>query len=815
MVTGVAIVSLAVGMGANAAIFSVFERLVWRQLPVNEPKRLVNLLAPGPKPGSHSSTQAGGLDSLFSYPMFRDLEREQSVFTALAAHRSFGANLSYRGSTLSGEGMFVSGSYFETLGLEPALGRLLTQQDDRTPGAHPVAVLSYFYWADRFGADPAVLDSTLIVNGQPLTIVGVAPRGFDGTTLGTRPRVFVPISMREALQPGWTGLDNRRSYWLYLFGRLGKGVSIEDAEAALNVPYRTVLTAVEAPLQQGLSEQTLDRFRNKSILLEPGPRGQSERYAETRVPVLVLFGVTAVVLLIACVNITHLLLTRATDRAPEIALRLALGARRHQLIGQSLVESLLLSTSGALLGLFVGHATLRWIMSLLPNGNGPEAFGFEMGGAVWLFLGCLAALTGLLGLFPAWFTTRRNLVAALRNQSGQSTQGTAGFVRGALGTLQIAISLTLLIAAGLLSKSLYNLSRADLGLDVEQLVTFGVSPELNGYTPAQSHTLFERLEEELTAIPGVTQATASVVPLIADNNWGNDVFVEGYSTDPDIDRRANFNEVGVGYFRTLGMVLIRGREINSGDVLGTPKVAVVNEAFARRFNIEEATVGTHMRIGSRGEHDIEIVGLVQDAKYSEVKQEVPPQYFLPYRQNENHGIMNFYVCAAGAPELLLPQIRQTVARLDANLPIDNLNTMEQQVVEHLAVDRLLSFLSGAFAAVATFLAAIGLYGVVAYAVAQRTREIGLRMALGADAMRVRRLVLRQVAFMAVPGALLGLALAASMGRIMTALLFELEGHDPTTFASGTLLVGAIAVTAGLIPAQLAASIDPLEALRSE
>lgn len=816
LVTTVAILSLALGMGANAAIFSLVESIILRHLPVQEPERLVNLLAPGPKSGSQSSNNAGDTDSIFSYPMFRDLEEGASeAFTGIAAHCAFGANLAYEGNTSSSAGMFVSGSYFEILGLEPALGRLFQVADDRTPGAHPLVVLSHSYWQKRFDRDPAILNESLIVNGRPLTILGVAPQGFRGTTLGSDPEIFVPISMREALVPGWEGLENRRSYWIYLFARLAPGVSLEQAQAAINVPYRAIIQDVELDLQTGASERTLERFKAKEIHLEPGPQGQSTMQEGASVPLLLLLGVTGFVLLIACANIANLLLVRATNRSGEIAVRLSLGAQRRQIIAQLLAESFLLAALGGVLGILVAQGTLRFLLSLMPAAGG-LGFDLAVGPATLLFLAVLTLVTGLVGLFPALHCTKGDLATALKGQAGKASasRGTKTF-RAAMATLQIALSMMLLISAGLFTKSLLNVSKVDLGIEVEHISSFGLSPDLNGYTDAASRNLFERTTEELQAYPGVTGVAASLVPLISGSNWGSNVSVQGFEAGPDTDTHSNYNEVGPGFFRTLGIPLVAGREFVAQDDLGTPKVAVVNETFARKFELGQDAVGKRMQIGSGGELDIEIVGLVKDASYSEVKDKVPPLVYLPYRQNERIGAINFYVRSATPPEQLLPSLRSVVSELDPNLPIENLQTLAMQVRDNVFLDRLLTTLSASFALLATLLAALGLYGVMAYSVAQRRHEIGLRMALGANASRVRRLVLGQVGWMTLVGSILGLLGALAVGRVAQSLLYEMEGHDPSVLLISVALLVLVALGAGLVPAQRAARIDPMTALREE
>ena len=816
-VTVVAIVSLALGIGATTAIFSIFNQLILASLPVKDPAQLVNLSAPGPKPGSQQCNQAGNCDIVFSYPMFRDLERIQTSFTGIAAHRLFGTNLAYRGQTLSGDGVYVSGSYFAVLGVQPALGRLLGPDDDRTLGASPVAVLSHAYWQSRLGADPRVLNDTLIVNGQALTIVGVAAKGFTGTTTGAAPQVFVPITMRTVLQPGGFKMDNRRGYWAYLFARLKPGVTREQAAIALNVPYRQILNDVEAPLQQGMSDQTMARFRAKSVLVEDGWRGQSSVHRQANTPLLLLLGLTALVLLIACANIANLLLARAASRASEMAIRLSLGASRTQLIVQLLTESCLLAVFGGLAGIAVARWTVDVIASLLPD-DASAMLSMEISVPVMLFAAVLTVGTGFLfGLFPALHSTRPDLLPTLKGQAGQPSGAKAAQrFRTTLATVQIALSMTLLASAGLFTRSLLNISRVDLGITTDNVVMFGVSPELNGYTYERARALFQRLEDELAAQPGVTGVATALVPLLMGNNWGTDLKVEGFKSGPDIDSNSRFNEVSAGYFRTMGVPLLSGREFTTADTLGAAKVAIVNEAFAEKFNLGRDAVGK--RIGNSGPKepmDIEIVGVVQNAKYSEVKAEVPPLFFRPYRQDEEVGAMVFYVRTAIDPGAFMVNVPRLVATLDANLPVENLRTLSQQVQNNVFMDRMVTTLSAAFAILATLLAAVGLYGVLAYTVAQRTREIGLRMALGAGPAQVRGMVLRQVGVMTAIGAAVGLAGAIAASRGAGALLYQLEGSDPAVLTLSAVVLALVALTAGFVPALRASRIDPMRALRWE
>ena len=816
-VTAVAVLSLALGIGANAAVFSLFDQMLLQALPVQEPGRLVNLGAPGPKPGSQSCNQAGDCDAVFSYQMFRDLERAStSVFSGVAAHVLFGANMSFRNQTRNGEALLVSGSYFPTLGVQPALGRLLTPADDQTIGGHYVTVLSHSYWTTHLGANPAVLNEQIVVNGQSMTIVGVTARGFEGTTLGSRPDVFVPLTMRKVMNPNFNGFENRRSYWAYVFARLKPGVSVQQATTAVNALYRPIVNDVEAPLQEGMSEQTMKRFRAKQLTLEAGQRGQSSIHTEARTPLLILFGITGIVLLIACANIANLLLARAANRSLEMAVRLALGASRRQLLTQLLTESVLLAIMGGVVSLLVARWTLSGISALLPP-DASESLHFQLQPSVVAFAAAMSIGTGLLfGMFPAIHSTRPDLITTIRANTGQpSGARAAARFRTSLVTVQIALSMALLISAGLFIKSLVNVARVDLGLKIDNLVVFGISPELNGYTPVRARALFARAEEELAAIPGVTAVTASRVPLLAGSNWGSSVNVEGFKKDPDTDDGSRFNEVGPAYFSTLGIPLMAGREFTPSEGLDAPKVAIVNEAFAKKFNLGRDAVGKRMGTGDKNEMDMEIVGLVQNAKYSEVKAEVPPMFVIPYRQDSTVGAMNFYVRTALSPDQLLRTIPVVIKKLDPNLPVEDLKTMPQQVRENVFMDRMISTLATAFAVLATLLAAVGLYGVLAYTVAQRTREIGVRMALGADSGRVRAMVLRQVGMMTLVGGVIGIAGALALGRAAKSLLFELQGHDPLVVVTAAVLLVVVALVAGYIPARRASRVQPMQALRYE
>jgi predicted permease len=584
------------------------------------------------------------------------------------------------------------------------------------------------------------------------------------------------------------------------------------------VPYKAIINDVEAPLQKGMSEQTMARFRARTVELAPGTNGQSDVMSEATAPLVLLLGVTAFVLLIACANIANLLLARGAARTSEMAVRLSLGASRRQLVGQLLTESCLLALFGGVAGIVVARWTLDGILAAMPS-DAADIATATLDPLVLLFAAALTLGTGFLfGLFPALHSTRPDLISALKNQAGQpSGARSASRFRTSLATAQIALSMALLVSAGLFTRSLMNVSRVNLGLDAENVVMFRLSPELNGYTSERSRQLFERLEDGLAAIPGATGVTNGLVPLLSGSNWGSSVAVEGFPAGPDTDTHSNYNEIGPAYFQTLGMTLLAGRDFTRSDAAGAPKVAIVNEEFARKFNLGRDAVGRRMASGGGRDTalDTEIVGLVKNAKYSDVKDPVPPLFFRPYRQDDRIGSIAFYVRTALDAEQFLTNIPKVVATLDPSLPVEDLRTLPQQVRENVFLDRLISVLSASFAGLATLLAAIGLYGVLAYTVAQRTREIGLRMALGADPGRVRVMVLRQVAKMTLIGGAIGLTLAVAIGRLAESLLYQLQGWDPAVLTSAAAALTLVALGAGFIPALRASQIEPMRALRYE
>ena len=652
-----------------------------RPLPVPEPERLVNLAAPGPKAGqTYRDLAIGDTEAQFSYPMFRDLERGQTGFTGLAGHTDFVANLSFRERPGYGRGALVSGSYFEVLNLRPALGRLITSDDEPRVGESAVVVLSHDYWQRQFGGDPNVLGEVLTVNGQELEIIGVAPDGFAGTVLGTRMEVFVPLTMRNLMHPTFTGRDdeNRFAYWLYSFGRLKPGVTLEQAVAQLNGLYGGILNEVEAPLltAQQLQGGTAERFRARQLKFSPGARGQSPVPATASRPLALLLGVTVLVLLIVCVNIANLLLARGASRAGEIAIRASIGASRGQLVKQLLAESFVLIAIGGVLSLLVAAFIVQLVGAMLPsnvnlglNALSPTALLFAAGASLVTVL--------VFGLTPAWRVSGADPARIMNAHASRSSGGRgAARFRGVLTTAQIAFSMVLLVLAGLFTQSLMNVTREDLGMDVESLVSFSITPHLNAYEPARLASLYDRLEETLAAQPGVRGVGTTAIPVLYDFSLGAPFSVEGFDAAPDADRGAAWSAVGSGYFDALSVPLVAGRAFTDRDTADSARVAIVNQTFARKFNLGDDAVGKRAAFGVTTDYFLEIVGVVADTKHASVKGEIPPLIYFPRRQMaEVFQSLWVYVRGAIGNDALLAMIPRVVAEIDPNVPVAVVETM--------------------------------------------------------------------------------------------------------------------------------------------
>jgi predicted permease len=696
------------------------------------------------------------------------------------------------------------------------LGRTLAPGDDGpVGGGNPVAVLGFGYWHDKLGGRTDVLNQPIRVNGQVFTVAGVLPKAFTGTTLGQEPDVYVPMSFKPLLTPNWNGTDKYSDYWIYLVGRLKPGTTREQAAAALNSTYRSVVE--DHAKQVKWREATrVERYRQSQLSLVPGRQGNSDTRDSRRTPLLILMVATVMVLLIAMANAANLLLARSAQRRRELAIRAAMGASRGELMGQLLTEALLLAAAGGVAGILLGQVTLRLLIAMMGEGETIYFVTSDLEWPVLLFAVGLSGLTGLIfGLYPAWDGARASVAMTLKDESGQSSSTTGSArVRKALVCAQVTISCILLIPTGLFLKSLVNLLHVDLGMNTEKLIGFGVSPSLNGYKPDQCRAIFERAEAELAAIPGVRGIATSLVPLIGNSNWGTDVRIEGGSPAVN-DNNSNslFNEVGPGYFGKIGIPLIAGREFTAADNAAAPKVAIVTQSFVKAFLEGRNPIG--LKIATEGAFDTEIVGVVKDHHYSSVKQQPPKLFYIPWRQDKRMNELNFYVRSAIPTDQVFSQVRRVMRSIDSDLPLENLRTLDEQIQRNIRNDRIVLQLAAAFAILATALAMLGLYGVMANSVTRRTREIGIRMALGAAPARIQGMVLREMLWILGVGLVTGVPAALLLARLTESQLYGVKSSDAAIVAGATIALALTAALAAYLPSRRAARIDPIRALRYE
>lgn len=816
-VTAIVILTLALGVGVNAGVFSVFHQILLQALTVPNPEEIVVLDSPGPRDGSVTTDGTGGDGQIFSYPLYRDLRSATDTLTGIAAFRSTGINLGARGQTTSGRGLLVSGNYFDVLALRPAAGRFFSGDELDSAGAPRVTVLSHRLWQDRFGGDLAMIGESVMINGQSLEIIGVAPPKFGGLNRFWPADAFVPLTLVDdlTLREEWS-LEDRRSHWLYLFGRLSDGVPIERASAGLAPIFRNLIREVEAPLQQGRSETWMQRFIARELHLLPGAQGQSNVLESLRTPLILLLCVAGLVLLVACVNITNLLLALGAAERGETAVRQALGAGRRHILGQRLAVLMLLAIAGALVSAPVAMATLRLVIHLLPASDAALLSAALDWRIMTIGLAASIVALGVAGTAPVLQALSNRPIEAMREQAARAGVGRAATrFRSMLVAGQIALALALLAVSGLFIRSLANINSVELGLEPESVLSFGISPARNGYSTEQARDLFRTIEKRLSGLPAVSAASVSMAPILTNSNWGSNLSIEGFDDSPDTDTNASFNAVGPDFFEALSIPLLRGRTFDESDRNGRPRVAIVNQAFLHKFELDEGGIGVRMATGqaSNVELDIEIVGVVGDAAYSSVKESIPPQFFLPMYQTENVGSASFYVRARQEPETLAPEVRALVAQLDPNLPINDLFTLDVVAGTTVVVDRVIATLSIVFAVLATTLAAVGLFGVLSFALAQRIGEIGLRAALGAAPTRLRWMMLAQTFRLAIAGGAVGLVLAWLLGNMARGLLYELSPFEPLVILGAMAVLLCVVLLASWLPASRAARIHPVQALR--
>jgi len=807
--TAVAVLCLALGIGVNTAIFSLIDALLLRPLPgVEDPARLVNV---------YTSDFSSGRFGTSSYPDYIDYRDQNQVFSELAAYASNQpVNLSTGSEPERVPAIIATGNYFSVLGVKAALGRTLLPEDDRTPGAHPVAVISYQIWERDFGSARDVIGKTLTLNGHSFTVIGVAPKDFRGTDLRAAPAVWVPMAMYAQINPVFArfGPFNRRgARTFFMVGRLKPEVSLEQAQANIDAIAAQLAQAYPntnlGTLQQPDKPRPMTLVPISHAMIGPPARESTKRFTQ------VLMAVVGFVLLIACANVANLLLARARGRQREIAVRLALGARRSRIVRQMLTESMLLSFLGGGLGLLIA----LWLSDLLLSLQALASFtalDLSLDSRVLGFTLAASLLTGILfGLAPALHASRPSLIPALKDvEIGSGTVSRQFGLRNLLVVFQVALSLVLLIGAGLFLKSLQQAYATDLGFQADNGLLASVDMARQGYSEAQARTFYQQLVERVEGLPGVRSVTlAQYIPINAGGSRTG-VFIEGYTPQPGEDLELNFNIVDQNYFQTLGIPLLMGRSFGDQDAQSAPKVVIINETMARRYWSGENPLGKQISLqGPQGPFH-EIVGVVKTGKYRNLREEPIPYFYAPFSQ-QYQSRLTIFVRTAGEPNAVLPALRAEVQRLDKNLPLFDVRTLAEHLGIALAQERTSAMLIGSFALLALILAAVGIYGLMSYAVAQRTHEIGIRLALGAQAGDVLKLVLWQSLKLAGIGVAIGLAGALAITHLVSSMLYVISPTDPSTFAGVALILTAVMLFASFIPARRAAKVDPMIALRYE
>ncbi len=847
-VTAIALLSLALGIGANTALFSVVDAMLLKTLAVKDPEQLVLFRSVAPREfssgsysGNSNTDPATGERTMtsFAYQSYQRMREQQGPLAELFAFGNVSLNVNSDGRVDTASGQAVSGNYFTGLGLQPFLGRMLTDEDDK-PEATPVAVLSHRYWQERFGSDNLVVGKQINLNNVAFTVIGVTPPGFDGTMgVGSSQDVTVALQQAEPL----LFVDRQRSYvrgasiwWLRLMGRLKPGATAEQAQAQLtNAFHQSVVEHRAARQAQAIADggnriTDLDPKSYPRLFADPGGQGEMNMRRYYAPSLYLLLGVVGLVLLIACANVANLLLSRAASRQKEIGLRLALGASRRRLIRQLLTESLLLSGLGGALGVLFALWIKDGLLAVSDwGGRGLRALEPQLDWRVLGFTFGLSLLTGLVfGLAPAWRTTKLDLTPAMKESGRSSSTVHRSWLSRGLVVFQVALSLLLLVGAGLFVRTLVNLQRVDPGFNTQNLLLFDVSPGLIGYKDDKLRLVYQQIAERLETVPGVQAVTFSRMALLAQGASSSSVFLrEALNSPPDAEGR--IKPSGDGYRHTvrenfldaMGIPLLRGRTFTTHDDTKTPRIAVVNQTFANKYFPNQDPIGKRFTFDTAKPDEIEIVGVAQDAKYTRQRDEIPPTVYSSFRQDRPMGSGTFEVRTGGDPNTVVAAMRQAVKEVEPNLPIGVVRTQIEQGDETLRMERLFAKLLTLFGLLAQQLAAIGLFGVLAYTVSQRTHEIGIRMALGASRADVLKMILRQGMTLAVIGVVLGLAGAYVLTKYLeswialSSMLFGVQVSDPLTYGVIAVLLTVVAFIACYIPARRATKVDPMVALRYE
>ena len=815
----IAIGSLALGIGANTLIFAVTKSLLLDKLAVPHPDELRLLeWSAGDKSVVHrmwgyfDNVNGREISTSFSYPVYQQIRKQNQSLQNIFAFKPFGRATAMIGGRAEAVTMeMVSGNYYRTLDVKPVLGRPIEDADDGNVGSGPVVVISDGYWARRFGKSPDVIGKKIALNSIPITIVGVNPPGFTGaySTHGS-PDVFLPFSMQPIVDPKWKNslLTDTQTWWVLMMGRLKPGVAEQTALAALNVSLNAAVRAT----------MTVGKYDEVPVLaLSDGSRGQNES-AELAQPAYVLMSLAGFVLLLACANLANLLLARASGRQRELSVRLALGAGRGRILRQMLTESLMLSVAGGAAGLLIGYLGRDAIPHLLSSPWEIAETTSKFDWKVFAFGTAISVLTGVLfGLAPAWKATRTQVSSGLKANAQTATRRRHNYAGKTIVMVQVALSILLLVGAGLFMRTLMNLNHARLGFRPENILLFELQPPRTRYSAAQGTALFHQIEERLAIVPGVDSVTLSAVPLIA-GNISNSGFIPDGQPVPSGKKRlvADTNLVGEHFFDTFNIPVIAGRSFRETDTETSPLVAVVNQALVKEFFQNTTPVGKTFKADAKSTQSIEIVGICKDAKYDRLRRDPHPTFYMPYRQNvDGEEGMTYEVHTQMKSPAIVPALRDAVASVDKDLPLLDIRTQVEQINDTTKQERIFASLTSGFGILALVLACIGIYGIMAYTVSRRTNEIGIRLALGAQPGRVLRMVLSEAWWLAIVGVVVGLSAALAMGRLIASMLYGLRPYDPSTLVTAALLLISVALAASWIPARRAASVDPMQALRHE
>jgi len=798
--TAVAVITLALGIGVNSTVFSIVNAYLFQPLPVKDPDQLVAL-------GTKDNTFEVPYE--VSYPNYEDLRDRTEVFSGVIAFHNAVFNLAADGQPERAWAEFVTGNYFSMLGVDAVLGRTFTAEESRVPGAEPVIVLSFAYWQKRFGGQESAIGRTVKLNGIPFTIIGVAPQSFKGTESLLALELYVPLGMQERFYPKSAGRFARRGDTnLHVLARLKPGVSLDQARAAVAV------------LARQLEQKYPETNKATSFALEIETHSRPIISIAEYVPRIagVFMALVGLVLLIACANVANLMLARAMARQKEIAIRLALGASRARIVRLLLTESILLAVAGGMFGWLLSFWAIDWLTSIRVSTDTPVRFAIEPDWRVQVFSLGIAVLTGLIsGVAPALQTSSPNLNETLKEGGRSSAASGRHRIRSLLVVGQVAVSLLILICAGLFIQSAKNAEKIDMGFRTENLSMASMDPEAQGYDEARGRRFFKQLTDGVGTLPGVTNASLASTTPLAYNNSTQDVFFEGRAAGREEEDRTTIfcNTVGHGYFQTMATAVLRGREFTERDDESSPKVAIVNETMAKRYWPDQEALGKRFALKREGPY-LEVIGVVRDGKYVFLGEDPRAFFYIPFGQNYR-GEMTIFVHSAGDDATVLTGVRQVVRELDRDLPLYDVKTMMSHLRDGAALlfVRLGAQLATAFGLLGLVLAVVGVYGVVSYSVSQRTHEIGIRMALGASAGDVLKLVVGQVLMLTLFGVAIGLGAALMLTRVMTSLLYGVTATDPLTLAIIPLLLASVALLACYIPARRAMKVDPMIALRYE